>query len=123
MIRPFREIRHAGFVAGIAVIVVRKQIPELVKSHFLRVPQTISINFHIRAIQLATHHTACIRQIQMLSFRCFDINTTIADAEIQSAVRTNLQSMQVVAEEADVDPEAVEQGFADIRLAIAVRVF
>ena len=122
VIRPFGQISHAGFVAGIAVVVMRKEISELVKSQFLRVSQAICKNLHIRTVKFATNHTASIWQVQVLAFRCFYINTTIADTEIQSAVGTDLQTMKVVAQKSDMDPTPVEQGLPDIRLAIAVGV-
>ena len=66
-------------------------------------------------------HAAGVRQEDRL-LGVLDIRSAIPDGEIELAVGAEAQAVQVVAEEADVDAEAVVQQLALVGLAVAVGV-
>ena len=92
------HINPPGWVAAVRVVIACEEISILIEREFLRVAQATRENFQVRAVGIAAQHSA--------HFSFFDhvravlhVKTAIAHAEIESAIRAEAESVQIMTEE------------------------
>jgi len=86
-----------------------QRIAVIVEGQFLRIAQADVNDFHVAAIGIATQNCAAIGEVKLLSFLVLHVQATIADAEIELAIGAHAQTVQVVANEGNVNAEASGQ--------------
>ena len=100
------DVDQPRVVAFVAVVVVGEQIAVLVEGEFLRIAQAAMDDFELGTVLIAAEHRSGTRADERLAFLAGHVEAAISDAEIEFAVRTENQPVEVVAEEGDVHPEA-----------------
>ena len=99
-----------------------EQVPVLIERQLLRVSQAGGEHFEFRSVGIAAEHGSPIGIDEPLALLGHDVETAIADAEIQPPVGPERQAVQVVPAERDADAESRQQRLTEIGLAVAVFV-
>jgi hypothetical protein len=109
------------FVAAIRVVVAREEVAELVESQLLRIPQPRGENFESGSVRLASQDGAGVGEIVHAALR-LDVEAPVPDGKIETTIRAENETVQVMADESDVDAEAVEQRLPDLGAPVPVGV-
>ena len=122
-IATFHGVHDARDIAEITGIIEGHQIAEFIEGEFLRITQAMEKYFHLTAIGFAAENRASVRCLETHAFFADHVEAAIADAPIQSAIRTTNDAVHVVAHHAEADAESGEQLLAHLRLFVAIAVF
>src|SRR5262249_54875719 len=106
-VAPFDEIDPARAVAAVGVILAGKEVAELIEGELLRVSQAGRDYLELRAIGVTAQDRAGVRYGQGLAVKRRHVEAAVAHGEIEPAVGSELEAMQVVADEPDMNTVAV----------------
>ena len=90
------EMHDAGLVAGVGVVVDGEQVAEVVEGELLGVSHAPGEDLQVTAVGLAAKHRAAAR-IMIDAAVVLDAVAAVADGEVDAAVRTEGEAVQVVA--------------------------
>src|SRR5205085_4067797 len=74
------------------------------------------------SIQIAAQDRSGVGIEEMLPLLRLDVQPTVANREVQPAIGTDAQPVQIMPEEGDVDPVASRERLPHVRLAVALGV-
>ena len=120
-VAPFDQPGPTGLVAAVGVVVAGEQVAPRIKDQILRIAESLIDHFEVRSIGLATEDSPTVRGSNRVSFR-LDHRGAVTDREVQSAVRSEDQAMEIVAQEADSDSVAVTDAATFVGNAIPVGI-
>ena len=121
-VATFDDVDQPRVISLVAVVVGGEQVAELIEGNLLRIAQAAMHNLELRAVGIAAKHRSVARAVKRDSFLRGDMEAAIADREIQLAVRSPNQAVQVVSEKRRVHAEAGQQFLLDVSHAVAVGV-
>ena len=119
-VSALNHIHPACRIAAVGIVIARPEIAVSVEGQFLRVAQAARENFQLRAVAIAAIDRTFLVIRNDSAVLVHHMRTTIPDGEIQPAIRSDAQPVQIMAEEARAHAEAVGQRF--LRLGHAVLV-
>src|SRR6185436_15861678 len=103
---PFRQIRPASRVAGVAVVVPGPEVPLGVEREVLRVAHSRREDLESRAVRIASHDAAGVRIVEDRLAVLLDMDAAVADREVELPVGAETEAVQVMADEREADAEA-----------------
>lgn len=120
----FRQIdKTFPFPFLVGVIVDCEQVTIVVEGGLLRIAHPPHVDLEMRSIRLDPHDGPLVRVKKLASLARGDVQAFVADAPIDASIGSDDRAMHVVTGVGDVNPEAVDDDFADVRDAIIVRIF
>src|SRR5258708_4191071 len=87
-VAAFDNVHQPGLVAGIAVVVACEQVAIFIKRQLLRISQASRVNLQVGTVRLAAENRSRIGKSKGFTFSRFHVEATVADAEIEPAVRS-----------------------------------
>ena len=120
-VAALHDVHPPRLVAAIRVVVAGEQVAEVVERQLLRISQPVREDLEIRTVGVAAEHRAALRVFPSAAIG-EHVVAAIAQAEIDLAIRSRDQAMQVVSAKRVSHPVAVVERRAFLGDAIAIGV-
>ena len=98
-----RDVDPAGLIARVGVVVVGEEIAGVVESELLRIAQTAVDQFQMRPVELAAEDGSALGVGDRRSFLGLDVESAVADREVEPAVGPDPQAMEIMARVLDYE--------------------
>ena len=114
------DVDPASLITTVRVVIASEQVAEIVECQFLRISQPVSEFFQFRSIRPAAEDGSRVGSYKTRALLCFHVVTTVANAEVNSTVRTLNQPVHIVASKRDADSVSVMQRISLIGHSVTV---
>ena len=109
VVRPLQHQCPAGLVTAVAVVVTSPKIALVVEAQLLRIAQALGEKFEVRPIRLAAKHGAAVGQLNHASLAIGHRGPAIRDREVDAAVGSLGQAVEIVSAKRHVDSKTMQQ--------------
>ncbi len=121
-VSSLQGVDHAGDVADVAGIIKSEQVAVVVEGELLRVAQAITVNFEVGSVVVTAENRTAPGAGESFAFLGGEMVTAVPNGEIEPAVGSANDAVQVVPDKRNPNTESVSDGLVRISYAIIIFV-